>query len=677
MNRIRKFAILAVLGLAACAPEYSASDVAPLESSKTPAVQLAKAGLSQTVAPAKGFDRFGIPKGDRSFHANIAFLETVLSYGPIADPRPIFLLANAYNVSNQQEYGIAFLERLLKRHERRMTADMHAVHLAAYAILRATHAEKVPLPGRLFWVLDTFDILEEAIALSAENPLPRWAAGIVYTQVPSLFGKREAAEEQLRWLLDRPEREPTPGFYREVYRHLAIIHEDRGEHDKAAAFLKTSGYGDYQPDNLFMGWFATSKAEGLRFAPTPWIEEIVKGRVFAVRGFGFSDLHFVVSDDGKALISIDAGTQPDSMKAGYAYLKQKVPDLPPLKAVLITHAHWDHVGGLSGLKSLGEKFTVYGRENYHGTIARVGREHSYHQFRGANFDAAGVRGYAPDVAIAKNTTLTIGGTRLDLIPVTGGETEDALLINLPELGVLFMGDALMPFYGEPWTEEGFIEDAIAMMDEALNLQPTHILHGHYGITIMYDAKQLPIYRDAYAWLTAQARTHLAKGYAVEDIIRMNLIPPGLQNHPEMFLGYLSPRDHVIARLGDHITGIWREDSSGQEPRGLDVLSSVEYGRLLSHYLELSQAEIATGLQRMLEGGDNELALQMAVAAEKRHPGNADFARLKRAAADRLRSAAQFFDPFKFTTYTEIMGIEHAGIPVRKNKVGTMATADTK
>ncbi len=36
-------------------------------------------------------------------------------------------------------------------------------------------------------------------------------------------------------------------------------------------------------------------------------------------------------------------------------------------------------------------------------------------------------------------------------PVTGGGTEDALLIHLPGLGVLFMGDALM-FYGEPWVE---------------------------------------------------------------------------------------------------------------------------------------------------------------------------------------------------------------------------------
>ena len=33
-------------------------------------------------------------------------------------------------------------------------------------------------------------------------------------------------------------------------------------------------------------------------------------------------------------------------------------------------------------------------------------------------------------------------------------------------------------------------------------------------------------------------------------------------------------------MADHATGIWWEDVTGREPEGLDVLTSVEYGRLL-------------------------------------------------------------------------------------------------
>ena len=127
---------------------------------------------------------------------------------------------------------------------------------------------------------------------------------------------------------------------------------------------------------------------------------------------------------------------------------------------------------------------------------------------------------------------------------------------------------------------------------------------------------------------------------------------------------MAPRDSIINRTADHMVGIWREDVSGKEPGGLDVLTSVEYGRLLELYLGLSAKEVARALRRMLDGGDNELALQMAVAAENRYSNDTSIARLKEEAADRLRSAAQYFDPFKFVTYTELIGKEHRPIPAR-------------
>ena len=651
--------------LSACVPQNTALSVETLSAEAHPEQQVVQAGLATSLAPALTFETFANPENDRSFHADIAFYETALSYGPLADPRPIFLLANAYIVSNQQEYGIAFLERQLKRYEKVMTADMQATYLAAYTLLRATYADQVALPGRIWWVLDTFDLLEQAKGLSVSNPLVHWAAGLIYTQVPSIFGKKEAAFNELLWLVERPELEPTPGFYREAYRHLGKLYAEQGDIDQSEQYLKKSGYENYAPETLFMGWFATTKEKGLLFSPTPWIEEIVADRVFAVRGFGFSDIHFVVSDDGRELISIDAGTQPYSMKAAHEFLLQHYPDLPALTTAFITHAHWDHVGGYSYLRSLGNNLRIYGRDNYQGTISRVLRQHTYKQFRGAGFNDEWISSYKPDISIDKLTKISVGNTRIELVPVTGGETEDALLIYLPNLGTLFMGDALMPFYGEPWVEEGFIDEALETMDQALQRHPKHILHGHYGITVLYGAgEQLAAFRDAFQWLVEETRKHITNGYSAKNIIRLNLIPPGLENHPEAFLSYLAPRDHIIARTADHMVGIWQEDISGREPQGLDTLTAVEYGRLLEVYLDLSQGEIINALQRMLEGGDNELALQMAVAAELRYPDNEEIIRLTQNAADRLRSAAQYFDPFKFVTYTELIGKEHQSVPLK-------------
>ncbi|MCZ6781560.1 MAG: MBL fold metallo-hydrolase [Nitrospirae bacterium] len=647
-------------------PQNDAEDVEPLEAAATPAQRVIEAGLSTSLAPAETFRDFGQMEGDRSFHADIAFYEVVLSYGPISDPRPILLLTNSYIVANQQEYGISFLERLLRRHQNRMEDETQAVYLSAYALLRATYAERVPVPGRIFWVWDTFDVLDEAKALAPNHPLVHWSSGLIYAQVPGFFGKRDAALSELLWLVERPELEPNPGFYRDVYRFLSKLYADEGETELAARYLTKSGYEDYEPTTLSMGWFATTRDEGLLFAPTPWIEEIVPERVFAVRGFGFSDLHFVVSDDGRELISIDAGHQPYSMEAGHSFLMDRYPDLPLLTTAFITHAHWDHIGGSSYLKSLDSGVTLYGRDNYAVTVNRVLRNHTYHQIRGAGFNDEWVSEYQPDLTIAELSEVAIGGTVFELIPVTGGETEDALLIHVPTLGTLFMGDALMPFYGEPWVEEGSIDDAMDTMDEALRRQPEHILHGHVGITAIYGTmEQLEAYRGAHEWLVDEARRHLNNGYSAKDIIRLNLIPPGFQNHPQAFFGYLAARDQVIARAADNMVGIWREDVTGKEPGGLDVITSIEYGRLLDLYIGLSAGQVERALRRMLDGGDVELALQMAIAAEARYSNNAAITLLKEEAGDRLRSSVQFFDPFKFAVYTELIGKEHRSIPAER------------
>ena len=65
--------------------------------------------------------------------------------------------------------------------------------------------------------------------------------------------------------------------------------------------------------------------------------------------------------------------------------------------------------------------------------------------------------------------------------------------------------------------------------------------------------------------------------------------------------------------------------------------------------------------RFPDGRWAELALVLAVAAEGRYDDGA-IAALTREAADRLRSTSQFFDPFKFVVYTELIGVEHR--PVR-------------
>src|SRR5689334_16950989 len=82
------------------------------------------------------------------------------------------------------------------------------------------------------------------------------------------------------------------------------------------------------------------------------------------------------------------------------------------------------------------------------------------------------------VTINRRTELKVGGTRIELIPVQGGETHDAMFVNLPDQGVLFVGDFIMPYLGAPFVEEGDLQGLLDAIDTVAQINPRHLLHGH-------------------------------------------------------------------------------------------------------------------------------------------------------------------------------------------------------
>jgi hypothetical protein len=102
-------------------------------------------GLSRSLLPSKHFESYRQHENDRSFHSDIAFYETVLSYGPCTDPNPVFFLANAYIATNQQNYGVSYFEAVLDRFRLQMTDEVTSNYLSAYALLRASYADNVGL----------------------------------------------------------------------------------------------------------------------------------------------------------------------------------------------------------------------------------------------------------------------------------------------------------------------------------------------------------------------------------------------------------------------------------------------------------------------------------------------------------------------------------------------------
>jgi glyoxylase-like metal-dependent hydrolase (beta-lactamase superfamily II) len=87
-----------------------------------------------------------------------------------------------------------------------------------------------------------------------------------------------------------------------------------------------------------------------------------------------------------------------------------------------------------------------------GLERRPGDRPRFRYFTGAAGDVP--LGVVPDQLISQPTPLTAAGTELVLYPAPGGETRDALMVYLPDSGVLFAGDVLMPYLGQPFAGEG-------------------------------------------------------------------------------------------------------------------------------------------------------------------------------------------------------------------------------
>src|SRR6266851_3743094 len=589
-----------------------------------------------------------------SHRPELEYLKTVNSVAPPRDPQLLFLLMAQYANANMQGEGVEFFTARLKEFGPRLTDPQKALYLSAIGLLRAQHAPAVSLLHRVGYVKDTIAVLEQAKELSGGHIfVVNWIAGIVHSELPSFFRQRKAAQEELGWCVENIDKAPHAGWLREVYYHLGKLALADGEQAKAQDYLRRSGYADFSRPITLSTPFSEDVLSGHAFSPRR-IAEIVPGRVYALSGFEFTEYYFVVSGDGRELIGIDAGTRPGSAKAAYEALRAHTPSLPELTTVFITHSHWDHVGGHSFFRSLNPRLRVYARSNYNEEVQRELNAPGIFakSFFGERFNLEDIRSFKPDVTIDRRTELKIGGTRFELIPVQGGETHDAMFIHLPDQGVLFVGDFIMPYLGAPFVEEGDLQGLMDAIDIVVQENPRYLLHGHEPLTRNFtSASMLAQLKIDLAWLREQVLTATRRGDERGAIHQANLIPPGLLNdQPDVYQPYLILREHVIDRLYDQNVGYWQPDL-----QGLEHLTRADHAELLVDYLGVSERQLVKTVERLTADGKYELAASLLESSGDRFERSTSVANAKRLVYLKLMEKHQNTDPFKFIIYSGKIG----------------------
>lgn len=579
----------------------------------------------------------------------LAYLKQVNQWRPPTDPQLLFLLMNQFANAGRHVEGIAYFEEVLARFGPNLTNNQKAQYLVAIASLRASHANDVFLLKRLGWVRDMLALLDEAKRLTKnEMFIARWMSGVVRARVPGFFGERDTALADLLWCVEHVDAAPHQNWLREVYAQLAALYSQRGNTTEVERYQTLSGVRDENGTPVFTTPFAEEASNGHTFTARS-IREVIPGTVYCLSGFEFTEYYFVVSADRQELIAIDAGTRPDAVRAAYEALRDQVPSLPLLTTVFVTHAHWDHVGGHRYFRSLNPSVHFYGRSNYQGELSydALGDPKMLQRFFGEKFRLDDVLTYKPDVLIDGPTDVVIGGTRFRLLPTRGGETNDALLVHMPEERVLFVGDILMPYLGAPFLSEGSADGLVEAIDQVSMLKPRHLLHGHEPLTRIFSSTaMLDDLRVQLTWLHDEVLRAMKAGAERGVIQQANLIPPTLANSAsEVHLAYLVIRENMINRLFQQNSGYWQNGL-----RGLDALTDADHGAALVDYFGLSDSQLAAAAERMIRDGRHELAASYLRWGHARLPDSPQLKTSRRSAYLKLMEKYQEFNPFKLIVY---------------------------
>jgi glyoxylase-like metal-dependent hydrolase (beta-lactamase superfamily II) len=563
---------------------------------------------------------------------NIEALKVAAGW-PGADRATLVTLATVLAATGADHDGLSYFEALAAS----QPDQVLPLALAGYFQVRAGE----DIPAGLARLDD---------AASRDLGPAQYYRGLALAALPAEAGRAEQAVADLEFVLAVRDQFPSM-MIRAVYHGLAVAYAAMGQDDLAAEAAGDSGLSSAPAEARlqFSGGWANA-ADGFHFG-SPRIVEVAPG-VRVAQGYDFGDFGFVSTQSG--VVAIDAGTAAHRVRTALADAGLHADDV---SHVILTHGHFDHAGGIGALASHRTRVIAQA-----GFPSELRRQHAnvlpfrYFTRAGAGFGSADAEVRPAEIAvdqlITDETKLSIGGTGFVLYPTTGGETSDALMVYLPASGVLFTGDVMMPYLGAPFFAEGSPEGLLGALRLIAEINPRKLVHGHTLLTELFTVDTVPGQLAALTELRDQSLAGIGRGLTLTGLLKANVLPEVLREHPAAVGPYLAIRDHFLQRLYHQHSGYWQPDGQGLEP-----VDAADRAAALDLLAGGRPEQFASAARTLLAQRDPALALEIITAGLARHPDAGELAQLRQQALYRLMERHQLQDPFRFLIYAELAGVE--------------------
>ncbi len=384
----------------------------------------------------------------------------------------------------------------------------------------------------------------------------------------------------------------------------------------------------------------------------------VTDNIYSAVGFGIANSTMIVGRDG--LVIVDTMESVDAAKAAMTEFR-KITD-KPVKAVILTHNHSDHINGVTAFASVEDvkagRVAIYAHETMMNTVIsnasviapilglrstysfgvalEQGPEGAVNQGLGPRLVRGQTGFLAPTRTFKDSLDVEIAGVKLHLKHAPS-ETDDEIVVWMPDSKVLQSAEVIQ---GENFPNVHTIRgtkyrDPVAWfksIDLLRRFGAEHLVPSH-GRTVSGRAQVeelLTAYRDAIQYVHDQTIRQMNRGLTPDEIVEVVAnLPSHLAQHP--WLGeFYGTVKHSVRQIYMGYLGWFEAD-----PTFLDPLPRLERSK---RYVEMmgGRDAVVAAAKKAFEKGEHQWCAELLTHVIRVNKDDADARKLK---ADALRQLA--------------------------------------